>query len=100
MGRLMREPGLPGKTGGPGSRRREALLALTLFCLMLARYCAFGFTYYYQLDDYIQYVNYPNSSSFSALCDRVGLLASRPWRGSSTTSFGASCPGPDAFFWA
>lgn len=81
MGRLMREPGLPGKTGGPGSRRREALLALTLFCLMLARYCAFGFTYYYQLDDYIQYVNYPNSGSFSALCDRVGLLASRPLAG-------------------
>lgn len=47
----------------------------------MLRYCAYGFTYFPQLDDYIQYHNYPSASSFSALCQSVGLLTSRPLAG-------------------
>lgn len=68
--------------GGDGTLcRSEVWLLLLMFLLTMGRYCAFGFTYYYQLDDYIQYINYPNSGTFSALCQRVGLLTSRPLAG-------------------
>lgn len=62
-------------------RRREWALAGVLFLLLAARCCAFGFRYWPQLDDYIQYHNYPTSSSFWLLHQSVGLLASRPLAG-------------------
>ncbi len=61
--------------------RREWALAGALFLLLAARCCAFGFRYWPQLDDYIQYHNYPMSSSFWQLHQSEGLLASRPLAG-------------------
>lgn len=61
--------------------RRDWALAGVLFLLLAARCCAFGFRYWPQLDDYIQYHNYPTSGSFWQLHQRVGLLASRPLAG-------------------
>lgn len=58
-----------------------AVLAAVLFALVMARYCAFGVQYYHQLDDYIQYHNYPSSGDFMALQRATGLLASRPLAG-------------------
>lgn len=52
-----------------------------LFALLMLRSCIFGFTYYPQLDDYIQYHNYLKCEDFAQLCQRVGLLASRPLAG-------------------
>lgn len=69
-------------------RTRFAITFGALFALMLLRCCAFGFSYYPQLDDYIQYHNYLNWESFSLLCETVGLLASRPLAGIA-----------DYFFW-
>ncbi len=61
--------------------RRDWTLAGVLFLLLAARCCAFGFRYWPQLDDYIQYHNYPMSSSFWSLHQSEGLLASRPLAG-------------------
>ena len=60
---------------------RKTLLALlvVLAGLLVLRYCAFGLSYYPQLDDYIQYCNYRQSTEpFWEMALRVGLLASRP----------------------
>ena len=56
-------------------------LFLLLFFLLMVRNCACGAEYYPQLDDYIQYHNYSSSSSFQALQQSTGLLASRPLAG-------------------
>lgn len=61
--------------------RLTAGLAAVLFLLVMVRYCAFGVQYYHQLDDYIQYHNYPSSGDFMALQQATGLLASRPLAG-------------------
>ncbi len=66
---------------GGVDRRRDWALAGALFLLLAARCCAFGFRYWPQLDDYIQYHNYPTSDSFWQLHQSVGLLASRPLAG-------------------
>lgn len=69
------------------SKRRQANpgwtagLFLILFLLLLARSCACGLEYFPQLDDYIQYHNYPTAGSFQALQKATGLLASRPLAG-------------------
>ena len=60
---------------------RKTLLALLVMLagLLVLRYCAFGLSYYPQLDDYIQYCNYRQSTEpFWEMALRVGLLASRP----------------------
>ena len=62
-------------------RRAEGLTALALFLLLMARACAYGWRYWPQLDDYIQYHNYPLSGSFWELQQTTGLLASRPLAG-------------------
>lgn len=55
---------------------------LTIFTLIFIRYCYYGFSYWPQLDDYIQYHNYTayNSDLFS-LINSLGLLSSRPLAG-------------------
>ena len=63
------------------SGKRDRLVVLALFLLLMARACAFGVRYWPQLDDYIQYHNYPSSGSFWALQQATGLLASRPLAG-------------------
>lgn len=62
-------------------RKLTAGVAVVLFALVMVRYCAFGFEYYPQLDDYIQYHNYPSTGSLQALHQATGLLASRPLAG-------------------
>lgn len=62
---------------------RKTLLALLLVlaALLVLRYCAFGLSYYPQLDDYIQYHNFHLGSSFWTLAQTAGLLVSRPLAG-------------------
>ncbi len=49
-----------------------------IFLALLLRISCFGFTYYPQLDDYIQYYNYVQSTDYVQLMLREGLLCSRP----------------------
>lgn len=60
-------------------RKKWVIILAVLAALLVLRCCAFGPTYYPQLDDYIQYCNYRQSpDSFWELAQRAGLLASRP----------------------
>ncbi len=61
---------------------RWILLFLVLFALIFFRYCYYGFEYYYQLDDYIQYYNYTaHRGSVQTIISTLGLLAARPLAG-------------------
>jgi len=61
---------------------RSLLIGLVLFGLIFFRYCYYGFEYYYQLDDYIQYHNYTAySTDLKALMDDLGILSYRPLAG-------------------
>ncbi|MEG2815681.1 MAG: hypothetical protein RR885_05605, partial [Oscillospiraceae bacterium] len=63
------------------NRTYIALFAV-LFGLVFARYCYYGFEYFYQLDDYIQYHNYAAfNKNFSELISGLGLLSNRPLAG-------------------
>ena len=65
--------------------RERAIAVFTLIVcltgLLVLRACAYGYGYFPQLDDYIQYWYYPGFSSFSALVHKTGLLGSRPLAG-------------------
>lgn len=55
---------------------------LLLFVLHAIRYIYYGFTYFPQLDDYIQYHNYAAfNDGFFDIMQKTGLLASRPLAG-------------------
>ena len=55
------------------------VLFFVLAGLLVLRYCAYGLSYFPQLDDYIQYHNYRHSpTSFWEMAQAAGLLASRP----------------------
>ncbi|HHY11315.1 MAG TPA: hypothetical protein GX529_01670 [Firmicutes bacterium] len=74
--------------------RREFRVFLRLFSLlypiMCLRFLYYGFRYFYQLDDYIQYFNYEHfGGSKLGLIRRLGLLAARPLAGLA-----------DLFIWA
>ena len=58
-----------------------AVLVGSLTGLLFLRACAYGYRYFPQLDDYIQYWYYPGFSSFSVLVRKTGLLGSRPLAG-------------------
>ncbi len=63
-------------------KRNYIFLFFVLFGLIFARYCYYGFEYFYQLDDYIQYHNYTaGDQGFISLIKNVGLLSSRPLAG-------------------
>ena len=63
-------------------KRNYIFLFFVLFGLIFARYCYYGFEYFYQLDDYIQYHNYTaGGQGFISLIKDVGLLSSRPLAG-------------------
>ncbi len=56
------------------------------FLLCLLRFSYYGFRYFPQLDDYIQYHNYAYGKSFAGLWDevqRLGLFGARPLAGLS-----------------
>lgn len=62
--------------------RRRWLWAAALFTLTFLRYLYYGFSYYFQLDDYIQHHNYAAfSKSMWDTIERVGLIGSRPLAG-------------------
>lgn len=61
---------------------RTALAFLLVFALIFIRYCYFGFEYYYQLDDYIQYHNYTSRGmSIPEIISYYGMLGARPLAG-------------------
>ena len=63
-------------------RHRFLTMFLLLFALIFVRYCYFGFEYYHQLDDYIQYHNYTAKGlDLQGIIDKLGLLAARPLAG-------------------
>ncbi len=61
---------------------KYAPVFLLMFGLIFARYCYYGFEYFLQLDDYIQYHNYTAYwSNMGDLIKQLGLLSSRPLAG-------------------
>lgn len=57
-------------------------LFLVLYSVTALRFLYYGFTYFRQLDDYIQYFNYQHfGGSRSELIRKLGLLAARPLAG-------------------
>ncbi|MCL2402071.1 MAG: glucosyltransferase domain-containing protein [Oscillospiraceae bacterium] len=64
---------------------KRVIIFLCLLTAIFARYCYYGFNYFYQLDDYIQYHNYVppgNGTPFQTIIN-LGLLAARPLAGLS-----------------
>ncbi|MDD6800402.1 MAG: hypothetical protein PUE85_08320 [Firmicutes bacterium] len=59
---------------------------ILIFTLTAARFTAYGFTYFKQLDDYIQYGIYP-TFTFSEAQQKFGLLAARPLSNSADIVF-------------
>ncbi len=66
-----------------GKNKRYLALFAVVFALIMARYCCYGFEYWYQLDDYIQYHNYTfgTDNVWVDVVVRLGLLAARPLAG-------------------
>lgn len=62
---------------------RQILYFLIVFFPIALRFLYFGFQYFPQLDDYIQYGNYPTSIDYLLLIQEAGLFASRPLAGIS-----------------
>lgn len=61
---------------------KTKLMFCLIFALIFIRYCYYGFTYYYQLDDYMQYFNYYNRGFTTvAKIAEIGLLSIRPLAG-------------------
>lgn len=54
---------------------------VTAFSAIFIRYVYYGFKYYYQLDDYIQYHNFATSLDYCKLIIKEGFLAARPLAG-------------------
>lgn len=59
----------------------ELTIFIIMFVSMIIRSAVYGFNYYFQLDDYIQYFNYPSSLNYAKLIFEQGFLASRPLAG-------------------
>ena len=63
---------------------RNPTTFLLLFSLVFVRYCYYGFSYFYQLDDYIQYHNYTYfANNVVDLIFDMGLLQARPAAGAA-----------------
>lgn len=54
---------------------------ILLFSAALLRFLYYGFRYFPQLDDYIQYYKYPRFAPLGEMIERLGLFASRPLAG-------------------
>ncbi len=59
------------------------LIFAATFSAIFIRYIYYGFRYYYQLDDYIQYHNFATSNDYGQLIIKEGFLAARPLAGIS-----------------
>lgn len=62
---------------------RQTLYFLIVFFPIALRFLYYGFQYFPQLDDYIQYGLYPNAVDYSLLIRNAGLFSSRPMAGIS-----------------
>ena len=62
-------------------KERYAVIFLLMFALIFVRYCCYGFEYWYQLDDYIQYHNYTVNGASWNIVMSLGMLAARPLAG-------------------
>lgn len=62
-------------------RYKDWQIPILLFLLLTVRSAAYGFQYWPQLDDYIQYHNYAAQFDFLQLQETVGVLSSRPLAG-------------------
>jgi len=70
-----------GKNGSKESRLRFLILVGIIFSASVIRFSYYGATYFYQLDDYIQYYGFPNYESTWAAIKSINLLANRPLAG-------------------
>ena len=62
-----------------GGKACDAILfPISLFAAALVRFLYCGFTYFPQLDDYIQYHNYAATENIPELLDRLGAFSVRP----------------------
>ncbi len=68
---------------------QTSLLFFTTFAAIFLRFVYYGFKYYPQIDDYIQYHNYATSIDKWRLVTEQGLLSARPLAGLA-----------DVFFWS
>lgn len=63
-------------------REKWVILFFAVFALIFIRYCYYGFDYFFQLDDYIQYHNYTfDGQSIGEIINKLGLLSARPLAG-------------------
>ncbi len=60
------------------NNKKDILAFGVIFAALILRISYFGFKYYPQLDDYIQYFNFPTSENYIQLILQEGLFASRP----------------------
>ncbi len=63
------------------NNRHDISVGLYVLFSVFVRYICYGFEYYHQLDDYIQYFSYPRASDRWALVMQEGLLTARPLAG-------------------
>ena len=64
------------------NNKRYVILFFLVLALVFVRFCYYGFEYYYQLDDYIQYHNYmARDVPLPGLIMNLGMLAARPLAG-------------------
>lgn len=62
-------------------RRFSAAVFLVILCLIFFRFCYYGFTYYWQGDDYIQFYDFAHRGPRAPLIASMGLLSARPLAG-------------------
>jgi hypothetical protein len=62
---------------------KNLIEVLFIFLLIFIRFVSYGFRYYYQLDDYIQYHRYILEEDTWAMIIELGLLGARPLAGLS-----------------
>lgn len=77
------------KLSSKKERRFSAIAFAVVLCMVFVRFCAYGLTYYWQLDDYIQYWDYAHRGSRLEVIRVVGLLGARPLAGLA-----------DVYFWS
>lgn len=71
------------------NNKSDLTVLIYVFASVFLRYLCYGFTYFYQLDDYIQFWAYPNRPDPWEVVAEQGLLCSRPLAGLG-----------DIFFWS
>ncbi len=64
-------------------KNNDLICGVYVFAAVFLRYVMWGFTYFYQLDDYIQYYAYPMRPNPWEVVAEQGLLSSRPLAGLS-----------------